>query len=188
MSTLSVWRFDTPDGADNAVTTLERLSRQQLISVHDAATVSWQDGAKKPKTRQLRNLAGAGALGGAFWGMLFGLLFLVPLLGAAIGAAAGALAGSQPDDTGADRDNRCRTAARDSTRPPAAAPGPQSANASRNASSWSLDRLVNSSSARCPENASSTLSRTASVVRTNRADVPGVTSSRMRLMNWSSMP
>jgi uncharacterized membrane protein len=97
MSTLSVWRFDTPDGADNAVTTLERLSRQQLISVHDAATVSWQDGAKKPKTRQLRNLAGAGALGGAFWGMLFGLLFLVPLLGAAIGAAAGALAGRFSD-------------------------------------------------------------------------------------------
>jgi uncharacterized membrane protein len=97
MSTLSVWRFDTPEGADNAVTTLERLSRQQLISVHDAATVSWQNGAKKPKTRQLRNLAGAGALGGAFWGMLFGLLFLVPLLGAAIGAAAGALAGRFSD-------------------------------------------------------------------------------------------
>jgi len=59
--------------------------------------VSWQNGAKKPKTRQLRNLAGAGALGGAFWGMLFGLLFLVPLLGAAIGAAAGALAGRFSD-------------------------------------------------------------------------------------------
>jgi uncharacterized membrane protein len=97
MSTLSVWRFDTPEGADNAVGTLEQLSRQQLISVHDAATVSWQNGAKKPKTRQLRNLAGAGALGGAFWGMLFGLLFLVPLLGVAIGAAAGALAGRFSD-------------------------------------------------------------------------------------------
>ena len=97
MSTLSVWRFDTPEGADNAVSTLEQLSRQQLISVNDAATVSWQNGAKKPKTRQLHNLAGAGALGGAFWGMLFGLLFLVPLLGAAIGAAAGALAGRFTD-------------------------------------------------------------------------------------------
>jgi uncharacterized membrane protein len=97
MSTLSVWRFDTPEGADQAVTTLEGLSRQQLISVHDAATVSWPTGAKKPKTRQLRDLAGAGALGGAFWGMLFGLLFLVPLLGAAIGAAAGALAGRFSD-------------------------------------------------------------------------------------------
>jgi uncharacterized membrane protein len=97
MSTLSVWRFDTPDGSEKAASTLEGLAKQQLITIHDAATVSWQAGAKKPRTRQLHNLAGAGALGGAFWGMLFGLLFLVPLLGAAIGAAAGALVGSLSD-------------------------------------------------------------------------------------------
>ena len=97
MSTLSVWRFDNPDGANAAVSTLQGLATQQLIKVHDAATVSWPAGAKKPKTRQLNDLAGAGALGGAFWGMLFGLLFLVPLLGAAIGAAAGALAGRLSD-------------------------------------------------------------------------------------------
>src|SRR5918999_2617638 len=97
MSTLSVWRFDTPDGAEKAVSTLEGLSKQQLITIHDAATVSWQADAKKPKTRQLHNLAGAGALGGAFWGMLFGLLFLVPLLGMAVGAAMGALTGSMSD-------------------------------------------------------------------------------------------
>ena len=97
MSTLSVWRFDTPDGAENAVRVLGDLQQQQLITVHDAATVSWPVGARKPKTRQLQNLAGAGALGGAFWGMLFGLLFLVPLLGAAIGAAAGALTGKFTD-------------------------------------------------------------------------------------------
>jgi uncharacterized membrane protein len=97
MSTLSVWRFDTPDGAENAVSTLGSLSQQKLITVHDAATVSWQPGAKKPKTRQLQDLTGAGALGGAFWGMLFGLLFLMPLLGAAIGAAAGALTGRLTD-------------------------------------------------------------------------------------------
>jgi uncharacterized membrane protein len=97
MSTLSVWRFDTPEGAEKAVGTLEGLAKQQLITVHDAATVSWQADAKKPRTRQLHDLAGAGALGGAFWGMLFGLLFLVPLLGAAIGAAAGALVGAFSD-------------------------------------------------------------------------------------------
>ena len=97
MSTLSVWRFDAPDAADKAVSTLQDLVRQQLISVHDAATVSWPVGAKKPKTRQLHDLAGAGALGGAFWGMLFGLLFLMPLLGAAIGAATGALVGRLSD-------------------------------------------------------------------------------------------
>ena len=97
MSTLSVWRFDTPDGAQKAVDTLQTLSTQQLITVHDAATVSWPTGAKKPKTRHLNDMTGAGALGGAFWGMLFGLLFLVPLLGAAIGAAAGALMGKMAD-------------------------------------------------------------------------------------------
>lgn len=108
MSTLSVWRFDTADGAEKAVTTLEQLARQQLVTVNDAATVSWPQEAKKPRTRQLHNLAGAGALGGAFWGMLFGLLFLVPLLGAAIGAAAGALVGSF-SDVGIDDDFVKRT-------------------------------------------------------------------------------
>jgi len=97
MGTLTVWRFDTPGGADEAVATLEELSRRRLITVHDAATVRWEEGARKPKTRQLHNLAGAGALGGAFWGLLFGLIFLVPLLGAAIGAAMGALSGSLSD-------------------------------------------------------------------------------------------
>lgn len=97
MATLTVWKFETPAGADQAVSTLESLAKQKLINVHDAATVSWQPDAKKPKTRQLHSLTGAGAMGGMFWGMLFGLIFLVPLLGAAIGAAAGALAGSLTD-------------------------------------------------------------------------------------------
>lgn len=94
MSTLSVWKFDTAAGADEAVATLEDLSRRKLLTVWDAATVSWPEGRKKPATRQLHNLAGAGALGGAFWGLLFGILFLVPLLGAALGAAFGAASGS----------------------------------------------------------------------------------------------
>jgi uncharacterized membrane protein len=97
MQRLTVWRFDTPSGADDAVKTLQSLTRQELITVHDAAVVSWAADAKKPKTRQLHNLAGAGALGGAFWGLLFGLIFFVPLLGLALGAAAGALSGSLAD-------------------------------------------------------------------------------------------
>jgi len=56
----------------------------------DAAVVSWEAGKKKPKTRQLHNTTGEGALSGAFWGMFLGLIFLVPLLGAAVGAALGA--------------------------------------------------------------------------------------------------
>jgi len=96
-ATLTVWKFPHDSGADEAVSTLKELTQQDLIKVHDAATVSWPEGAKKPKTRQLNNLAAAGALSGTFWGMLFGLLFFVPLLGAAVGAASGALAGMLAD-------------------------------------------------------------------------------------------
>jgi uncharacterized membrane protein len=97
MATLTVWKFETPEGAEQAVVTLEGLAKQELIKLHDAATVSWPADKKKPKTRQLASTTGAGALGGAFWGLLFGLLFFIPLLGMAIGAAAGALGGSLAD-------------------------------------------------------------------------------------------
>ena len=97
MATLTVWKFHTPEGAEKAVETLAGLQKQDLVKVHDAAVVTWAEGKKKPKTRQLANLAGAGALGGAFWGLLFGLLFFVPLLGMAVGAAMGALSGSLTD-------------------------------------------------------------------------------------------
>ena len=103
MATPTVWKFDDAGAAEAAVATLEGLAKQQLITVQDAATVSWPSEAKKPKTRQLHSLAGAGALGGAFWGMLFGLLFFVPLLGMAVGAAMGALTGSL-SDVGIDDD------------------------------------------------------------------------------------
>jgi uncharacterized membrane protein len=97
VATFTVWRFDDADGADRAITTLENLQSEELIKIHDAAVVTWPEGKKKPKTRQLRNLAGAGALGGAFWGLLFGLLFFVPLLGMAVGAAIGGLTASLAD-------------------------------------------------------------------------------------------
>ena len=97
MATLTVWRFADASGADDAEETLKDLARKQLITIHDAATVSWPVGAKKPKTRQANSLAGAGALGGSFWGLLFGLIFFVPLLGVALGAALGAFAGAMSD-------------------------------------------------------------------------------------------
>ena len=93
MTTLTVLKFPTADGADMMLDRLQQLQLQQLITVQDAAIVTWPVGAKKPKTRQLNSTTGAGALGGAFWGMLFGLLFFVPFFGLAVGAAMGALAG-----------------------------------------------------------------------------------------------
>ena len=97
MATLTVLKFPTASGADEMLSVLEGLQKQQLITIQDAAIVTWATGKKKPKTRQLNSLTGFGALQGAFWGMLFGLLFFIPILGLAVGAGMGALAGSFAD-------------------------------------------------------------------------------------------
>lgn len=96
-SALTVWKFDTAEGADQALTKLSELAKQHLITIQDAAVVSWPEGKKKPKTSQAANTTASGALGGAFWGMLFGLIFFVPFFGLAVGAAMGALAGHFAD-------------------------------------------------------------------------------------------
>jgi uncharacterized membrane protein len=97
MATLTVWKFDSAPGAKQALDLLQRLQKEELIQINDAAYVYWPDGQKRPKTEQLHNFTGAGALGGSFWGLLFGLIFFVPLLGMAVGAALGALSGSMAD-------------------------------------------------------------------------------------------
>ncbi|MFG2359134.1 DUF1269 domain-containing protein [Streptomyces sp. NPDC048521] len=97
MATLTVWKFDSPASAEQVEHKLLDLQKQELIRVVDAAVVSWATEAKKPRTKQLTDLVGAGALSGSFWGLLFGLIFLMPLLGAAVGAAAGALGGKLAD-------------------------------------------------------------------------------------------
>lgn len=94
MATLTAIKFPTVGGADAALATLRSLQKQQMIHVQDTAVVTWEPGKEQPRTRQVRNLAGPGALGGMFWGMLFGLIFFVPFLGAAIGAGIGALSGA----------------------------------------------------------------------------------------------
>lgn len=103
MATMTVLEFDSPSGADQMVKILGEGQRQRLITVLDAAVVTWPAGAKKPKTQQLHNLAASGALGGAFWGLLFGLIFFVPLFGMAVGATFGALSGAM-SDIGVDDD------------------------------------------------------------------------------------
>jgi uncharacterized membrane protein len=97
MATLTAWKFQTLEGADAALNTLEKLQTEQLIQVQDAAVVSWPPGRRKPKTREMHSTKAAGALGGGFWGLLFGLIFFIPILGLAIGAATGALIGSLTD-------------------------------------------------------------------------------------------
>lgn len=97
MATLTVWKFDSADGASSAIDKLTELQKQELVQILDAAIVTWPQGRQKPKMQQAVNLVGVGALGGMFWGLLFGLIFLIPFWGAAIGAVSGALSGKFSD-------------------------------------------------------------------------------------------
>jgi uncharacterized membrane protein len=97
MANLTVWKFNTVEGADKAIAKLTELQKEHLIEIVDAAVVYWKPGKKKPKTRQALDTTAVGALDGAFWGMLFGLLFLVPIFGMAVGALSGALSGHFAD-------------------------------------------------------------------------------------------
>ncbi|HEY3562451.1 MAG TPA: DUF1269 domain-containing protein [Kribbella sp.] len=97
MGTLTVWKFGSSDGANQAIGTLEGLAKDGAIRMHDAASVSWQPEKRRPRTRQLRSMTGPGAVGGMFWGLLFGTIFLGPITAVAIGAATGAFAGSLVD-------------------------------------------------------------------------------------------
>src|SRR5438876_12377555 len=69
MATLVVFKFPTAEGAQTMLSTLASLQKQQLIQIQDGAILTWPAGAKKPKTTQLSDMTGAGALGGAFWGI-----------------------------------------------------------------------------------------------------------------------
>jgi uncharacterized membrane protein len=93
---LIVLGFKQMETADLAVTELEQMQREALISIADwARVIRRPDG--KVDIRQGNNPTAAGALGGTFWGLLFGLLFFVPVFGLVVGAATGALAGALTD-------------------------------------------------------------------------------------------
>jgi uncharacterized membrane protein len=97
MSTLSVWKFETAEEANEVLNKLVDLAKQNLIQIQDAAVVSWPTGKKRPRTDNYGSMVGRGMVSGAFWGMLFGLIFFVPLFGMAYGATMGALSGKFND-------------------------------------------------------------------------------------------
>ena len=97
MATLTALKFSTPEGAGQMLEKIKQLQKMELIKLQDAAIVTWPVGKSKPKTKQLVDMAGMGAMQGAFWGMLFGLIFFVPFFGLAVGAAFGALGGKMAD-------------------------------------------------------------------------------------------
>jgi uncharacterized membrane protein len=97
MATLTVLKFPTVDGAEKMLAKIQSLQKAELIKIQDAAMVTWPVGKQSPKTKQLVNMAGLGAMQGAFWGMLFGMIFFIPFFGLAVGAAMGALSGKMAD-------------------------------------------------------------------------------------------
>jgi uncharacterized membrane protein len=92
MTTFTVWKFDSAEGADQAVKILKHAETEHLVKIDDHAVVSWPAGASRPKTKQAHEENWRGTGWGALWGLLLGGLFLVPIFGAAAGAAIGAIA------------------------------------------------------------------------------------------------
>ena len=89
MTSLTVWRYPTPFGADKGELQLKVLVEQGALVVHDAASVIWMPDAAEPKVQHLRHATARSAGRGALWGGLVGMLVLNPVAGAAAGAADG---------------------------------------------------------------------------------------------------
>jgi uncharacterized membrane protein len=47
MATLSVLKFNDPSGADRVLVALQGMQERQLITLEDAAVVSWPQGNRK---------------------------------------------------------------------------------------------------------------------------------------------
>jgi uncharacterized membrane protein len=76
-SYVSVLKFDDPGRVDQVLLAMHGTQQRGLITLEDAAVVSWPEGDMKPEPRQLPSTTGVGALSGTFWGMLLGLNLFV---------------------------------------------------------------------------------------------------------------
>jgi uncharacterized membrane protein len=76
MAALSVWKFPTPTGAQEALTKLESLQKQQQ-SRSRMRRLYLAEGKDKPVTKQAVNMAGMGRYG-AFTGNAVRVIFFVP--------------------------------------------------------------------------------------------------------------
>jgi uncharacterized membrane protein len=97
MSTLSVLRFLTVDGAQRMEDSLRDLQSARQIELQDAAIVTWPQGKRTPVAEQLLSFAGPEALPGAFWDTLLGLIFCIPIFGQVPGASVDTLSAKLVD-------------------------------------------------------------------------------------------
>ena len=86
MTALTVWRYDTPFGAEAAAVRLKRLEELKVLTVHDAITIAWMPRAQEPVIGHLKHSTAASAGKGSVLGGLVGMLVLAPVAGAALGA------------------------------------------------------------------------------------------------------
>ena len=99
MTAFTVWKFDSPDGADRGAHVLSQAASEGMVKILDHAVVSWPAGQDRPTTKHSHDETVRGGGWGAFWGILVGALFFVPVVGGVAGAAIGALA-KATEDTG----------------------------------------------------------------------------------------
>jgi uncharacterized membrane protein len=103
MTTFTVWKFDSPEGAGKAASMLKSAEQDGLVKVLDHAVVSWPVGASRPETHHAHDDEKHGAGWGALWGLLVGSLFFVPVVGGVAGAAIGAIS-KATKDVGIDKE------------------------------------------------------------------------------------
>jgi uncharacterized membrane protein len=94
MATLTVLKLPSPDGAQTLLNIVYGLQNQEVITLLDAATVSWPAIKQSPRTKQAVNLTGSGTFNDSFWGMLFGMIFFIPFFGPEVGTAIEVLSGN----------------------------------------------------------------------------------------------
>lgn len=90
MTTFTAWKFESVDGAQRAYEVLEAAEADGIVTVVDAAVITWPEGESHPALHHDQKSAKRGAGWGALWGLLVGALFFIPFVGAAAGAAVGA--------------------------------------------------------------------------------------------------
>ncbi|HVK02550.1 MAG TPA: DUF1269 domain-containing protein [Armatimonadaceae bacterium] len=78
MSSLTVGKFATADGAAHSLGALFRARDEGLLKIFDGMLVSWPHGRKKPGTQSILTSRTPESLDPAFWGILMGILFFVP--------------------------------------------------------------------------------------------------------------
>lgn len=91
MAAFTVWKFDGPNGAEQAAETLKQCQRDGIVKIVDHAVVTWPEGASKPVTHEGHEERWHASGWGALWGVLIGALFFVPVIGGVVGAGIGAL-------------------------------------------------------------------------------------------------